>query len=237
MGCYTAWHLPYPFNSASRKSCEVRVLQFSSLHKFKDIIPPSKAFLGGSISSSLAQVLQQSSLGLFQSSTWMRGGKAKVKAIFQFNVQRGPRPESSGGSLAKMLYLHTCTASHQVGVAASSTDSRKDVGDGIPDVLLSTTSSTASSVVQVGTLSKVLCQWRRNISNRFVLNMIKGHHVQLRYHPPLCHNFKWFNIKAATAHYPVIQKEVDDLLAKGVTEPSTGGAGIPKCICGSIAYW
>ena len=41
------------------------------------------------------------------------------------------------------------------------------------------------------------------------------------------------------AHHPVIQKEVDELLAKGVIEPSSGGAGfyfsmfvVPKCTGG-----
>ena len=29
----------------------------------------------------------------------------------------------------------------------------------------------------------------------------------------------------AAAHHPVIQKEVDELLAKGAIEPSSGGAG------------
>ena len=48
-----------------------------------------------------------------------------------------------------------------------------------------------------------------------------------------------FNVKAATTHHPIIQKEVDDLLAKGVNEPSSGGAGfyssvfmVPKCTGG-----
>ena len=34
-----------------------------------------------------------------------------------------------------------------------------------------------------------------------------------------------FNVKVATAHLPVIQKEVDELLAKGAIEPSSRGAG------------
>ena len=48
-----------------------------------------------------------------------------------------------------------------------------------------------------------------------------------------------FNVKVAAAHHPVIQKEVDELLAKGVIEPSSGGAGfysskfvVPKCTGG-----
>ena len=41
----------------------------------------------------------------------------------------------------------------------------------------------------------------------------------------LFHNFRQFNIKASPAHNSISQKEVDELLAKGVNEPSTGGAG------------
>ena len=55
--------------------------------------------------------------------------------------------------------------------------------------------------------------------------MGKGHHPYLRCHSTLFHNFKWFNIRAAIAYHPVIQKEVDELLDKGVIEPSTGGSG------------
>ena len=55
--------------------------------------------------------------------------------------------------------------------------------------------------------------------------MVQGHHLQLRSHPPLFCNFQQFNVKAAAAHHPIIQKEVDELLAKGVIEPSSGGAG------------
>ena len=55
--------------------------------------------------------------------------------------------------------------------------------------------------------------------------MVWGHHLQLRFCPPLFHNFCQFNVKVAAAHHPIIQKEVDELLAKGVTEPSSGGAG------------
>ena len=55
--------------------------------------------------------------------------------------------------------------------------------------------------------------------------MVLGHHLQLRYHPPLFHNFWQFNVKAAVAHHPIIQKKVNELLAKGAIEPSSGGAG------------
>ena len=40
-----------------------------------------------------------------------------------------------------------------------------------------------------------------------------------RCHPPLFHNFKWFNIKAALVHHPFFQKEVDELLARVAIEP------------------
>ena len=55
--------------------------------------------------------------------------------------------------------------------------------------------------------------------------MVQGHHLQLRSRPPLFRNFRHFNVKVPAAHHPVIQKEVDELLAKGAIEPSSGGAG------------
>ena len=104
------------------------------------------------------------------------------------------------------------------------------VGMGVstPDVLQPSTSSSSSSTsapFQVGMLFKFLDQWRSITSNRFVLNMVQGHHLQLRSHPPLFRNFRHFNVKVPAAHHPVIQKEVDELLAKGAIEPSSGGAG------------
>ena len=46
-----------------------------------------------------------------------------------------------------------------------------------------------------------------------------------RSHPSLFCNFWQLSVKVATAHHPIIQKEVDELLAKGVIEPPSGGAG------------
>ena len=43
--------------------------------------------------------------------------------------------------------------------------------------------------------------------------------------PSIIHNFRQFKIKATPAHHSIIQKEVDELLAKGAIEPSSGGAG------------
>ena len=74
---------------------------------------------------------------------------------------------------------------------------------------------------------------------RFVLNMVHGHHLQLRSCPPLFHNFWLFNVKTTVADHPIIQKEVDELLARGAIEPSSVGAGfyssvfvVPKCTGG-----
>ena len=53
--------------------------------------------------------------------------------------------------------------------------------------------------------------------------MVKGHHLQLKYHLPLFWNFGWFNIKSTPAHHSIIQK-VNKLLVKSAIEPSTGGA-------------
>ena len=82
-------------------------------------------------------------------------------------------------------------------------------------------------------------QWRGITSNRFVCNMVQGHHLQLRCHPHLFCNFKQFNVKAAAVHHPIIQKEVDVLLSKGAIEPYSYDAGfyssvvvVPKCTGG-----
>ena len=67
-----------------------------------------------------------------------------------------------------------------------------------------------------------------------------GHQLRLRCHLLLLHSFKWFKIKAATADYPVTQKEVDELLGKSALEASTGSAAfysnvfvVPKYTDGS----
>ena len=58
------------------------------------------------------------------------------------------------------------------------------MGDDIPNVLQSLTSSPASSsVVQVDTLPKFLDQWTGITSNRVVLYMVMGHCLQLRCFP------------------------------------------------------
>ena len=62
--------------------------------------------------------------------------------------------------------------------------------------------------------------------------MVQAHHLQVRYHPPLFHNFWQFSVKVAAVH-PIIQKEVDKLLAKEDIEPSSGAAGSILVCCGS----
>ena len=103
------------------------------------------------------------------------------------------------------------------------------MGVSTPDVPQPSTSSSSSSstyaMFQVGILFKFFDQWRSITSNRFVLNMVQGNHLHLRSCPPLFRDFWHFNVKAAAAHHPVIQKDVDELLAKGAIEPSSSGAG------------
>ena len=58
-----------------------------------------------------------------------------------------------------------------------------------------------------------------------MLNMVKGHHLQPKCHPPIFLNFRQFNMMSARAHHPFIYEEVDELLAKDAIGPSTGDAG------------
>ena len=79
------------------------------------------------------------------------------------------------------------------------------MGVSTPDVLQSSASSSSlSAVFQVRMLFNFLDQWRSITSNRFVLNMVWSHHLQLRYQPPLFHNFWQFNVKAAVTHHHII---------------------------------
>ena len=92
---------------------------------------------------------------------------------------------------------------------------RESLRDDIPDEFQSTTLSTSSSsIVQVGTLPHFLDQWKSITSNRFLLNMVKGHHFQLRAWSPLFCNFQLFNSKAGVAHQLIIQKEVQEFFSQ-----------------------
>ena len=110
------------------------------------------------------------------------------------------------------------------------------MGVGVPDVVHSTSSSSVVEVVHFSIFRSVE---KHYIIYLFVLNMFRGHHLQLRCHPPLFNNIKWFNIKFTVAQHPVIQKEVDELFAMCGIESWTSIAGFysdvfvaPKCIDG-----
>ena len=86
-------------------------------------------------------------------------------------------------------------------------------GAGTPDVSWSSVSSSSSfEVFQIGMLFKCFDQWRNMTSNRFVLNVVSGHYLRLESYLPLFHSFWQFNVKVATTHHPIIQKEVDEQL-------------------------
>ena len=148
----------------------------SLFHNVCDSIPPTEAGLYGHINWSLAQAHHECPLGLSQSSISMRGTRAIPKAGFGFNVQKWPVLASGGASLAQKPHFDTRSESHP-GVRKSawgaSTNSiylkqKGTMGDIVPDVLHSTSSSpSSSSVVQIGTLSNILDQWRSITFNSF----------------------------------------------------------------------
>ena len=93
--------------------------------------------------------------------------------------------------------------------------------NGFPDVFLFSTSSPSSSVAHAFPSSRSM--EKHNFQN-VLFNMVQGYHVQLRCHLPLFHTFKLVNIEATTVHHPVIQREVDELLAKCAIDPPDTGA-------------
>ena len=136
----------------------------------------------------------------------------------------GSVPGPSGASLDKRPHLEwrLIQVARSLLVAVSPPvllrlGERGAVGVGTPNVPEPSASSASSS-----STSAAFDQWRSITSNRFVLNMVWGHHLQLRSHPPLFHNFQQFNVKVAAAHHLAIQKEVDELLDKGAIEPFFG---------------
>ena len=181
-------------------------------------------------------------MGLSQSFPPKRGGKARPWTGFQFTVQKRPMsgsvPGTSGASLPKRPHLEGGNEAHPSGkksaggsVSTSSAESRRKGGVGVstPDVpepsASSASSSSTSAAFQVGMLFRFFDQWKNITSNRFVLYMVWSHCLQLRSCPPLFCDFWQLNVKVAAAHHPVIQREVDGLLAKEAIEPSSGGAG------------
>ena len=102
------------------------------MNSLNDMAHPSEACHSSCINWSLAQAQQQPSMAFSQSFLVMRGGKARPKTGFHFNVQKRPVWKSSGASLTKRPCLESRTEAHQGGrkytisnVTASSTDSRK----------------------------------------------------------------------------------------------------------------
>ena len=186
------------------------------------MIPPCEACQHGCINWSLMQAQPQSSMGLsgsFPSKRQCRRDLCQGLVVHLWlrglNLESGNEAHPSGKKSAGSS------------VSTSSTNTRRKgvMGVGTPDVSWSSASSSSTSAVfQVGMLFKFFDQWRNITSNRFVLNIVCGHHLQLQSHPPLFCNFWQFNVKVATTHDPIIDKEVDELLAKGAIGPSSGGA-------------
>ena len=76
---------------------------------------------------------------------------------------------------------------------------RGAMGNSVPDVLQSNFITMIFISCTGWYASKYLDQWRDITSNRFVLNMVKGHHLQYRCNPSLLCNFRQLNIKAVPA--------------------------------------
>ena len=195
-----AYILAYLFNSVSRQHCEVWASQFPFLYSLRDVIPPSEACPYGHINWSLAQAHHQSSVGLSQSFPPKRDGKARPQTGFYFTVQRRPVPGSSGASLAKKPQLECGNEVHPSekksaggSVSTSSAETRrKGSHRGWHSWCARVLSFFSLFIISICSFSgwyafQIFDQSRSITSNRFLLNMVQGHHLQLRSCPPLFH--------------------------------------------------
>ena len=157
----------------------------------------------------------------------MRCARAKPKTSIMFNVQKQPVLVSGVALLTQKPHLYMRTESHQGGRKSAGVcllvQHTLRRGGRVEMVLLICYSQHLHHhhlhlFCRLVHFQKILDQWRSLAFDRFVLNMIKGHHLQLRCHPLLFHNFTWFNIRVAVAHHAINQKEMDELLVKGSIE-------------------
>ena len=225
--------LAHLFNSVSRHCHEVWASQFPFLHSLMEVIPPTilidlwhgfilwvcfSLFLlrGVARPDHRLDSNSQCRRDLCQGLCWGLVGHLSLRGLA---LRVAMRLIWVARSLLVVVFPPVLLSQEEKG----------SMGVGTPDVPVPSTSSSSSSSIsatfQVGMLFKFLDQWRSITSNRFVLNIVWGHHLQLRSCIALFRDFWHFNVKAAAAHHPVIQKEVDELLAKGAIEPSSRDTG------------
>ena len=165
------------------------------------------------------------------------------------NISLCTRPVlgSGGASLAKRPQLEWGTETYPGGkksaggVSANSADARKKgpVGVSAPDVSQFTASSSLSSFFRLVCFLIFWISGEALFLTSLCLIWFRVTIFSLGHAPPLLCNCWQLNEKVAATHLPIIQKEVDELLSKGVIEPCSGGAGfyssvfvVPKCMGG-----
>ena len=212
--------LAYLFNSVFRQHHEVWASQFPFLCSLREVIPPSETCLHGYINWSLAQA---HSVGLSLSFPPKGGGKARPwtgsssqcrRDLCQGLCQRLVGHPCLRGLTCRVGMTLVQVARKSVGgsVCTSFAESRRKGAWGLALLMWpepsasSACSSSTSAAFQVGMLFKFFDQWGSITSNRFVLNMVWCHHLQLRSHHPLFCDFWCFNVKVAAPHHPVIQR-------------------------------
>ena len=162
------------------------------LHNFKDSVPHGGGCLYGQINLSLVQARQQFSLGLSQSSISVRGGRTRPRVGFQFNVQKQPVVESSRHSLEKKPHSDTRTESHQSDNKSSGGDTSDSKKKGNHGGQCSWCLTVYNFIICICCADWYTSPYFRSMEKhfkRFVLNMVKCHHLQLRAKLPLFHNF------------------------------------------------
>ena len=224
MSCEPSSYLAHVFNSVSKQHYGFWASQLPFLHSLRDVIPPSEACLYGLIKWSLAQVQQQSSMGLSQSFPSKRGWQKPGPGLGSIPLCK--RDLCQGlvvlpwlRDLTWRVEMRLIQVARSLMVAVSPPvllilGGRGAMGVSAPDVSCSSDPHHLHLQFSGWYAFQFLDQWISITSNRFALNMVWGNHLQLRSHPPLFYSFLQFNVTAAAAHHPIFQKEVDELLIR-----------------------
>ena len=189
--------LSFIFNSVSSECCKVWILQIP----FFILLGHCSSEWGLSLYSQKLESgkVQNTICVAYHSLQPMRCGK--IKTGFCFNIQKQPGPDSNGTlwqrSLTLKLDLRITrkVGNHLVLDLAVKQSLRRKEAMGVTILIFTVYYFITIVLISCAGRYSFLGQWESITSSRFVLNVVKGHHLQLRCCPPLFCNLSCLKLK------------------------------------------